>query len=297
MANLKDIRKRISSVRSTQQITRAMKMVSAAKLRRAEDQVAASRPYSEKLQSLLANLANRVEASSHPFLGEGSDAPVHVLLITSDRGLCGAYNTNLSKAAEAFMASEQGEGASLTVCGRRGNDYFKNRSDRVLTAHVNVPGGVSLELAREVSAEAARLFTEGDAGSVYLVYSEFKSAMTQIVRTRQILPIDRGEASSQQDGDGVSAEGDDEATDYLFEPGAEVLLAGLLPRYLETTVYQAMLEGAASEHGARMTAMDSATRNAGEMMDALTLQMNKARQATITGELMEIIAGAEALNG
>ncbi len=166
-----------------------------------------------------------------------------------------------------------------------------------MTAHVNVPGGVSLELAREVSAEAARLFTEGDAGSVYLVYSEFKSAMTQIVRTRQILPIDRGEASSQQDGAAGSAENDDEATDYLFEPGAEELLAGLLPRYLETTVYQAMLEGAASEHGARMTAMDSATRNAGEMMDALTLQMNKARQATITGELMEIIAGAEALNG
>jgi F-type H+-transporting ATPase subunit gamma len=164
----------------------------------------------------------------------------------------------------------------------------------LLSAHVNVPGGVSLELAREVAGEAARLFTDGSAGSVYVVYSEFKSAMTQIVRTRRILPIERGHASS---GDNAAAVSNDEITDYLFEPGAAELLAGLLPRYLETTVYQAMLEGAASEHGARMTAMDSATRNAGDMMDALTLQMNKARQAKITGELMEIIGGAEALNG
>ncbi len=288
MPSLKDIRKRITSVRNTQQITKAMKMVAAAKLRRAQEAAEGARPYAVKLTELLVNLSSQSGAYSHPYLSEGSTAPAHLVLCTSDRGLCGGFNTNLIKLAEEFFAGEDGAEATLTACGRRGNDYFKSRiGERIVAAHVNRPGGLDLELARSVTEDVAQLFTSGEAGSVYLIYSRFNSAISQTPVLEKLLPIERSD-------DGETGEAG--LTDYVYEPGAAELLGTLLPRYAETKVYQAMLESVASEHGARMAAMDSATRNAAEMIDRLTLEMNRARQAAITTELMEIVSGAEALN-
>ncbi len=288
MPNLKDIRKRVSTVKSTQQITKAMKMVAAAKLRRGQEAAESARPYAEKLGELLQSLSARAGEVSHPFLEEGADAPAHVVLITSDRGLCGGYNATLIRAAETFLASEAGANATMTCCGRRGHDYFKKRiEDRIVDAHVNRPGGFDLSLAREVSDSVAERFVAGEVGKVVVVYAQFRSAMSQIPITEQLLPIAQPEAD-----DSAS-----ESVDYLYEPDPATLLQSLLSRYVETRVFQGLLEATASEHGARMTAMDSATRNASEMIDRLTLEMNRARQATITTELMEIVSGAEALNG
>jgi F-type H+-transporting ATPase subunit gamma len=288
MASLKDIRKRISSVRSTQQITKAMKMVAAAKLRRAQEAAESSRPYAVKLGELLGNLASRVGEDAHPFLRPGSEAPAHVILVTSDRGLCGAYNASLIKQTSAFLESAEGREATMAACGRRGRDWFSKRlGARVLSEQVNIPGGYTIDTAREVAREAAARFTSGESGRVYLVYSQFRSALSQTPVVEQLLPVAQPTVSD-----------DNEApVDYLYEPDPQSLLETLLSRYIETRVFQAMLEGTASEHGARMTAMDNASRNASEMIERLTLQMNRARQAAITTELMEIIGGAEALNG
>jgi F-type H+-transporting ATPase subunit gamma len=292
MPSLKDIRKRIASVRSTQQITKAMKMVAAAKLRRAQEEVEGARPYAQKLAELLDTLSGRVEGASHPLLAEGSSAPAHVVVLTSDRGLCGGYNSNLIKLIEEFLASDAGRDATVTVCGRRGRDHLKPRvGHRLVAAHVNRPGGMDLELAREVTADASCRYQTREAGSVYLVYSRFHSAISQKPVIERLLPI----AEAAEAGDPDKRER--EQTDYVYEPSAAVLLESLVPRYIETRVYQAMLDAVASEHGARMTAMDSATRNASEMIDRLTLEMNRARQAMITTELMEIVGGAEALKG
>lgn len=283
MPSLKQTRKRIASVRNTQQITKAMKMVSAAKLRRAQEAVEKARPYSTRLDELLASVAANAGEGSHPFLEPGADRPAEVIVITSDRGLCGGYNTNLIKAAEAFLRSEAGRDATIVACGRRGHDYFRrHHEDRITMRHVNRP--FDLGLAREVAAEVARRFRAGEVGSVYLVSSRFRSAISQAPAVQRLLPVER-------------SEGGDGGTDYVFEPDPAALLATLLERYIDTTIFQAFLEANASEHGARMTAMDSATRNASEMIGRLTLQMNRVRQAAITTELMEIVGGAEALKG
>lgn len=289
MANLKDIRKRITSVRNTQQITKAMKMVSAAKLRRAQDAAESARPYAEKLGDLLANVGSRVGGDAHPLLRDGSDGPVHLIVLTSDRGLCGGYNTNVLKKVEAFLAEDVAKDATVVCCGRRGHDHLKSRiGDQIVEAHVNRPDGLDLTLAREVTADATSRFLNGSAGAVYLAYAQFQSAMVQVPTISRLLPV-----SAEADGEEPGEVG----ADYLYEPDPASLLGSLLSRYVETQVFQAMLEATASEHGARMAAMDSATRNASEMIDRLTLQMNRARQAAITTELMEIIGGAEALNG
>ena len=204
-------------------------------------------------------------------------------MVTSDRGLCGGYNTNLIKTAEVFLKSPAGEGATIVACGRRGYDYFRRHYPQRITAHyINQP--FTLALAREVAAHVSRRFREHEVGSVQLVSSKFRSAISQSPKLEQLMPVERA----------TEAEG---SVDYLFEPEAAVLLGTLLERYVETTIFQAFLESTASEHGARMTAMDSATRNASDMIARLTLQMNRARQATITTELMEIVGGAEALKG
>jgi len=282
--NLKHTRKRIASVRSTQQITKAMKMVSAAKLRRAQEAAEKARPYATRLGELLASVAAGADESSHPFLQAGAQRPAEVVVITSDRGLCGGYNTNLIKAAEVFLRSEEGRNATIVACGRRGHDYFKRHyPDRITLKYVNRP--FDLALAREVAEEVSRRFREGEVGSVHVVSSKFRSAISQSPTLQRLLPVERSEAA---------AEG---AVDYVYEPEAAALLGTLLVRYVDTRIFQAFLEGNASEHGARMTAMDSATRNAADMIGRLTLQMNRARQATITTELMEIVSGAEALKG
>ena len=283
MPNLKHTRKRIASVRSTQQITKAMKMVSAAKLRRAQEAAEKARPYGTRLTELLASVAASAGDGSHPFLEPGAPLPTEVVVITSDRGLCGGYNTNLIKTAESFLRTAEGKDATIVACGRRGYDYFRRHYPERITAHyANQP--FTLELAREVAAHVSRRFREREVGGVYLVSSKFRSAISQSPKLEQLLPIERA----------AESEG---SLDYMFEPEAATLLGTLLERYVETTIFQAFLEANASEHGARMTAMDSATRNASDMIGRLTLQMNRARQATITTELMEIVGGAEALKG
>lgn len=286
MASLKVIRKRISSVRSTQQVTKAMKMVAAAKLRRAQERAEHARAYSDRLATVLKRLAAVAGSSDHPFLASAGDAPPHLIVITGDRGLCGAYNSNIVRLADNFLASREGTGATITACGRRGRDHFKARGRNPVSEHVNLQGEMGVDLAREIASDAAHRFVIGDAGKVYLVYTKFRSAISHQPTIQQLLPIEK--AGDESDG---------ADSDYLYEPDAVSILGSLLPRYVDTLVFHAMLEATASEHGARMTAMDSASRNASEMIDRLTLAMNRARQASITTELMEIVGGAEALKG
>jgi len=286
MTSLKSIRKRIVSVRNTQQVTKAMKMVSAAKLRRAQMAAEAARNYAERLTGVLRGLAGSEAALSHPFMRPGADAPAHLILITADKGLCGGYNANVIRLASNFIASAEGHDARLTTIGRRGRDHFgRHTSSIVASEYVHVAPTVGL--AREIGREAAKRFVAGDAGAVYIIYTQFRSAISQLATMERLLPLGDGETSPDESG----------AREYVYEPEPETILASLLPRYIETRIYHAMLEATASEHGARMTAMENATRNASEMIDRLTLDLNRARQAGITTELMEIVGGAEALNG
>ena len=287
MASLKVIRRRIVSVRSTQQVTKAMKLIAAAKLRRAQESAQNARAYAEKLTGLLRNLASAPGAKAHPLMNAGAEAPAHVILVSADRGLCGGYNANVIRLVESFMASEKGAGASLTVCGKRGVEYFRRRDANIVTEHVDLNAATNLALAGTVAEEATKRFLSGKAGAVFVVYTSFKSAISQQATLVQLLPV----AAEDDGGDEPES-----SIDYIYEPDGATILNALLPRYVDTVVFQALLEASASEHGARMTAMDSATNNASDMIDRLTLQMNRARQASITTELMEIVSGAEALN-
>ena len=285
MASLKIIRKRISSVKSTQKITKAMKMVSAAKLRRAQEAATAARPYAEKLTVLLHNVAARVAGSTHPLLQQREERSIHALLVTADRGLCGGYNTNLISKAEALVQERGRDHVRLTIVGRRGFDYFKKRGVDIVDKHINLFGGPGDALARSLAEQLAQEFAGGTTDGVYLIYSRFRSALVQIPTVEQLLPITTETAAG------------DDAVDYRYEPDAADLLDRLLRQYVTVLIHRAFLEATASEHGARMTAMESATSNASDMIDRLTLAMNRARQATITKELMEIVGGAEALKG
>lgn len=286
MASLKAIRKRITSVKSTQKITKAMKMVSAAKLRRAQEAATAARPYAEKLSALLRNVAARVGSTAHPlFEARPEERTVDVLLVTADRGLCGGYNANLLRRTEALLQERGRERVRLTIIGRRGFDYFKKRHVTIIDQHINLFGGPSSDLARDLADRLARAFADGTTDAVYLIYSHFRSALVQVPTVERLLPI-VPETTAQA-----------EALDYLYEPDAAQLLDRLSRQYVTVLIHRAFLEAIASEHGARMTAMDSATSNATDMIDRLTLDMNRARQATITKELMEIVGGAEALKG
>lgn len=285
MATLKAIRKRIASIRNTQQITKAMKMVSAAKLRRAQDAVVSARPYAERMSVLLQNLASRLARESHPLLAERAEKRVDLLLITADRGLCGGYNANLIRAAEGFLRERRPESdVRFLVVGRKGVDYYRRRRIEPLERYVNRLGPHPEELAAELAQKLMGRFLAGEADASYVLYSRFRSALSQIPTVEKVLPI-------------VAAPAAEEAStvEYLFEPGVRELLASLLPKSVEVAIYRALLEALASEHGARMTAMDSATTNAAEMISTLTLQMNRARQASITKELMEVVSTAEAL--
>ena len=285
MATLKAIRKRISSIRNTQQITKAMKMVSAAKLRRAQEAAVQARPYAEKMTDLLKNVSGRVASEAHPLLRARAEKKIHLVLFTSDRGLCGGYNANLIRAAEAFMRREgAGKEVHLTLVGRKGADYFRRRRAEIADRYINILATSPEELAPEIAAKLIGRFVNGETDAVYLLYSHFRSALSQIPTLEKLLPVALPEAKETE-----------QLTEYLYEPGVEELLASLLPRITDVAVQRALLEATASEHGARMTAMDSATTNASKMMGALTLQMNRARQASITRELMEIVGTAEAL--
>ena len=287
MATLKAIRKRISSVRNTQQITKAMKMVSAAKLRRAQEAAVAARPYAEKMTELLKNVAARVAIEAHPLLQTREEKKLDLVLFTSDRGLCGGYNANLIRAAEAFLRRHASDKeVELTLVGRKGADHFRRRRAPIADRYLNVLATAPDELAALIGQKLISRFINGETDAVYILYSHFRSALSQVPTLEKLLPV----ALSETD-DGAAQQ----LTEYLYEPGIEQLLASLLPRITEVAVQRALLEATASEHGARMTAMDSATSNAAKMIGSLTLQMNRARQASITRELMEIVGTAEAL--
>jgi F-type H+-transporting ATPase subunit gamma len=285
MATLKVIRKRIGSIRNTQQITKAMKMVSAAKLRRAQEAAVEARPYAEKMTDLFKNLAARVSREAHPLLGLRDEKRIDLLLLTSDRGLCGGYNANLIRAAEAFVRREgAGKEIQLVLVGRKGADHFRRRKATIADRYINILAVAAEELAGEIAEKAIGRFIRGETDAVYILYSRFRSALSQVPTLEKLLPVSVSETEKPE-----------QLVDYLIEPGVEALLASLLPKVVQVAIYRALLEATASEHGARMTAMDSATTNASKMMDALTLQMNRARQASITRELMEIVGTAEAL--
>lgn len=287
MASLRDIRKRIASVKNTQKITNAMKMVSAAKLRRAEEAITAARPYSDKMRDVLMSLASRTNPSSHELLEVGDVTKVLLIEVTADRGLCGGFNANLNRRAEAFLREMKGKGVEVDLIsvGRKGHDYFRRRQMTIAGRFLNVMNNVSMELAGEIVREATENFVSREYQEVYLLYNRFRTAATQILTLRKLLP--------------VSPEEDDAAKrrEYLYEPSEEELLSEILPKYIQVQVYAGLLDSVASEHGARMTAMEAATSNAEEMINKLTLKLNRLRQESITTELMEIVGGAEALKG
>ncbi len=287
MANLKDIKKRIGSVKNTQQITKAMKMVSAAKLRRAQEAVVAARPYADKIGDVLSSLAAREDAEAHPLLQSRGKGRALVVLMTADRGLCGGFNGNISKAAERFIKKnpEGYESIDLMIIGRKGNEYLKNRVGKnIVKVHQNITGNISYSTAALLGQEVVDLYAAENYSAVYLVYNAFRSAISQEVTINQLLPIVPKEVE-----EGVHV------AQYIYEPGRTEVLAQLLPKHVEVQIFRGLLESVASEHGARMSAMDSASKNAAEMIGKLTLQYNRARQAAITNELMEIISGAESI--
>jgi F-type H+-transporting ATPase subunit gamma len=288
MPSLKHIRKRISSVRSTQQITKAMKMVAAARLRRAQEAIEAKRPYAARLKEMIAELAARADLSDHPLLAQREPRAVEVLVFTSDRGLCGGFNTTVNRVAERYVKkNERGhQSIGIDIIGRKGHEYFRRRQANIGRYFREVLTQVSLEKAAEIAEHAMVRFREGNLDAIYCVYNQFKSAISQEVVVDQLLPvIPAAEAPSPH------------GVDIIFEPSKRAIMDAVLPRHVTVQVYRMLLESVASEMGARMSAMDAATKNAGELIDKLTLQYNRARQANITTELMEIIGGAEALKG
>jgi len=330
MPTLIDFRRRIRSVQNTQKITRAMKLVSAAKLRRAQDRVVNARPFAGQMLEVLRSLAQRVEArqpglsevEGHPLLEVRPEETVLVLLLSGDKGLCGPFNTNVIRLAEHFLAAHRnGHEPQLITIGKKGRDYFRRRRQTLLAEHVNLfLRLVEYGQAKEIAAEVIRLYTEKRVDAVYLIYNEFKSILVQRLVREKLLPIEGvlptrvvggaavpGQEAYDRSGGAVTppapshAEGSKvegrTATeiDYLYEQPPAELFDRLLPRHVETQVYRALLESAAAEHAARMTAMDAATNNAAEMIERLTLYMNKVRQAQITKELIEIVSGAAAL--
>jgi len=300
-ASLRAIRKRIVSVRSTQQITRAMKMVAAAKLRRAQESILATRPYASKILEVLNSLATRTSPEAHPLLARREPKRVEVVIFTSDRGLCGAFNMNIVQRAERFMEEEKAktEELALSFIGRKGRDYFRKRKVSIRREHINLFGKVDYLLASRIGQELVQVYSERRVDGIYLLYTEFRSAVQQRVVLKKILPVEPRAVLKEEERAAPTGhppvKGGAGAVEYIYEPSEKEILEKLLPMYVEVQVYQALLESVASEYGARMTAMENATKNAAEMIEKLTLVYNKARQAAITKELIEIVSGAEAL--
>jgi F-type H+-transporting ATPase subunit gamma len=291
MANLRAIRKRISSVKSTQQITKAMKMVSAAKLRRAQDAINAARPYARTMRQVVQAVAARADADAHPLLTPREGKRLVLLVVTSDRGLCGSFNAGLTRTAHRFVIDNRDlyDEISLFVVGRKGRDFFRRREVPIRKEYLGVLGGIARLHAGKIANDLIDGFLSGELDEVQIVFNEFRSAISQVTRFEKLFPIALEKAGGGEQGGG--------AVDYLSEPGQKEILASLLPKYVETQIFRILLESVAGEHGARMTAMDSATNNSVDMIARLTLQMNRARQAAITTELSEIVSGAEALKG
>ena len=288
MASLKSIKKRIVSVKNTRQITKAMKMVSAAKLRRAQENVVAARPYAKKLGEVLQSLAANLEGDLHPLLEKREAKKLLLIVLTSDRGLCGGFNTNLCKAADRFIKEKKDtfEQISIMTVGRKGYEFLKSRYT-VSKNFANVLAKPNYQTAAMLAQEVINGFVAEEYDQVELLYNSFRTVMTQDITFEQMLPV------AQED----SEKTDETPVEFIYEPSVSDLLAEILPKNIEVQIFKAMLETVAGEHGARMTAMDSASKNANEMIGKLTLQYNRARQAAITTELMEIISGSESIKG
>jgi F-type H+-transporting ATPase subunit gamma len=310
MPSLIDIRRRIRAVKNTQQITKAMKMIAASRLRRAHDRIVAARPFSHGVLRVLYSLAGRIDPSLHPLLAARDDRKpgghVMLIVITSDKGLAGGFSANVIKAAAAFIADRKGQRVSLILVGRKGRDFFRRRGFPSRLEKVNI-SHLTFADAEALAAPIIEDYVSGDVDGVYIVYNEFKSMIAQRVVTERLLPVPRlGEdlaalvpmAASpgfnlDRDKDGRFDPGS--AIDYLYEPSAQEILDRVMPRYVQYQVFHALLESTAAEHAARMAAMDAATKNAVEIVDSLTLYMNKVRQAGITREIIEVVSGAESL--
>ena len=290
MPSLLDIRRRIRAVKSTQQITKAMKMVAASKLRRAQERTQQARPFALQMQRVLNSLAARVDPSAHPLLDERTTPKAGgkslLIVVTADRGLCGSFNTNVIKSSGQFIIENPRREVALGLVGRRGRDYYARRGFEVKYEQINLFAKVKFEDAQAIAKAAMEAFLGGEVDSVYLVFNEFKSVMVQRVVVEQLLPIPRMEIKAQE---GTAA-----PVDYLYEPGPEELFKHLIPSYVEVQVFRALLESNAAFYAAQMTAMDAATKNSGEMIESLTLYMNKVRQAAITKEIIEVVSGAGA---
>jgi F-type H+-transporting ATPase subunit gamma len=286
MASLRDIRKRIRSVKNTQQITKAFKMLSAAKLRKAQDAITSARPYAQLLDRMIQNVAQSSEDVGHPLLAQRKAKRVEVLLLTSDRGLAGGFNANVLRRVSRFLYenAQTYEKIRLSTIGRKGNEFFRRRGVEIRKDHPGLYARMSYATAKQVADDLAAQFLAGEVDAVYVVYNEFVSAISQRVTLSQLLPFEAAK------GEGAKA-----SLDYLYEPSQQGVLDRLVPQALAIRVYRALLESVASEHGARMNAMENATSNAAEAIGALTLTYNRTRQAVITKELMEIVSGAEAL--
>jgi F-type H+-transporting ATPase subunit gamma len=288
MPSLRDIRNRIRSVKNTQQITKAMKMVAAAKLRRAQETLVAARPYADALDVVLSNLAARSGGElTNPLLVQRPPKRVELVVITHDRGLAGGFNSNAIRRAQRFITENEDSSAiQLSTIGRKGHDFFRKRNVKLRHDYVGVYGRLNYGTAKDIATGLATQFILGDVDAVYLLYNEFLSAISQRVTVAQMLPILPRKTESQ---------GPSNSVDYLYEPDRQAVLDALLPRYLATKLFRALLESNASFQGAQMSAMESATKNAGQMISKYTLVYNRTRQAVITKELMEIVSGAEAL--
>ena len=283
MPNLLDIRRRIRSVKNTQQLTKAMKTVAAARLRRAQERVFSARPYALQLRNVLGNLTVRIENIAHPLLDIRPEERILFVIVTADRGLCGAFNSNIMRVAQSFMREHSGQTLSLAMVGRKGRDFFRRRGFKIRSEFVNIFSRLDYGHAKDISENVVLAYSNAEVDAAYVVYNEFKSVIQQRVVVEKLLPLSRSELRETEP-----------QRDYIFEQPPQEIFNRLLPRYVEIQIYRALLESAASEHGARMASMDTASRNAGEMIDMLTLNMNRIRQAAITREIIEVVSGAGA---
>ena len=287
MATLLDFRRRIRSVKNTQQITRAMKFVAAARLRRAQEAAIAARPYARELARMLRSIMSRIAEPQHPLLARRPEERILTLVLTGERGLAGAFNANILRKALDFFRANKGKKISAIPVGKKGRDALRKAGFSLVAEYVNVLARVDFGTAREIASLVTDLYAREEIDSVYIVFSEFKTVMTPNLVITKLLPVE-----GVQTDDESAVESTGSQVDYIYEQPVEQLLGKLLPRYIETQVLRAMLESSAAEHAARMTAMESATKNAGDVIEALTLHMNKVRQAAITKEIIEIVSGA-----
>jgi F-type H+-transporting ATPase subunit gamma len=291
MPTLLDFRRRIRSVKNTQQITRAMKFIAAARLRRAQETAVSLRPYASGIREILRSAMSRIEnPEQFPLLTQRPEEKILVLVTAGERGLCGAFNANVLRRAFEFLKEKSGQSVEVITIAKKSRDAFRKRSWKIVAEYLDVTSKANLGKAKEMAAEVMKIYQAGGADSVYLIYNEFKNVMMQTLRVEKLLPLERSALGELEKGAPPTSAGD--AVDYIYEQPAAEIFNKLVPRYVEMQIFRMLAESSAAEHAARMTAMDSATRNASDVIDALTLHMNKVRQAAITREIIEVVSGA-----